>query len=280
MLARKTIARTLYEKYHARYILIALFSLNTLYASGQKTTYLDLNGGFTYQVIKDNAMSPVRYQGALPTLSFAIMREKQGKRLIEIRLPVQYGLIHARQMKEYASMKGNMFRCDLDYIYLRHTNLIKDSLKGEFFIGGSLHTFLDVKYMPQLDNSAIIYNNFNSLALSAAYWNAFKFHKKILTHYHRISFPLLSYGTRPGYMNVYDVTNPYHDDLLKAALSHARVCSVGSFGRMMIRNSLFYSIRGNNQLGITYEWQYYGASFTEQIRAASHAIMFSLLVNL
>jgi hypothetical protein len=43
---------------------------------------------------------------------------------------------------------------------------------------------------------------------------------------------------------------------------------------------LFYPIRGNNQLGISYEWQYYTASFTERIKGASHAILFSLLVNI
>lgn len=260
-------------------LLLTLLGLNAIHAWGQKTTYLDLGAGFTYHVIKDEAMSPVRYTGLLPTVSFGILKEKQGKRLTELRIPVQYAIINARQFKEYSTMKANMFRLDIDYVYLRQTNLIKDDRKGKFFLGASLHSFLDVRFLPQLDNSAIVYDLFNSLAVSAAYKHTFKLKSKMLTHYHRISLPLVSYGSRPDYLNVYDVTNP-EDDVLKYALRNTRFCSFGSYGRILMRNSLFYPIRGNNQVGISYEWQYYAASFTEQIRAASHAIMFSLLVNI
>ncbi len=257
----------------------ALFWLHAVQAIGQKTSYLEFGGGFTYHVIKDDAMSPVRYKGLLPTLSFGILKEKQGKRLTELRLPIQYALITSGDFKKYPTMKANMFRFDIDYVYLRKTTLIKDTLKGTFFLGASLHTFLDVRHLPQLDNSAIVYDNFTSLAISAAYKRSFKVIRKLLTHYHRISLPVLSYGNRPNYLNMYDVTDP-EDDLFKYAQRNARMCSFGSFGRIMLRNSLLYPIRGNNQLGISYEWQYYTASFTEQVKGASHALLFSLLVTI
>lgn len=262
-----------------RFSLWVLLCLHAVQARSQKTTYLALGGGFTYHQIKDNAMSPVRYKGWLPTLSFSMLKEKQGRWLTELRLPIQYALITSGDFKEYPTMKANMFRLDIDYVYLRNTNLIKDTGKGTFFLGASLHTFLDVRYLPQLDNSAIVYDNFTSLAISAAYKRSFQLKRKRLTHYHRVSLPLLSYGTRPGYLNVYDVTNP-EDDLFTYAQRNARMCSFGSFGRIMLRNSLLYPIRGNNQLGISYEWQYYAASFTEQVKGASHALLFSLLVTI
>jgi hypothetical protein len=279
MFTTKKITRLLEVRLQIRFLLWALLILQALQANGQKTTYLDMGGGFTYHVIKDDAMSPVRYKGLLPTLSFGILKEKRGKRLTELRLPVQYALLTSGQFKEYPSMKANMFRLDMDYVYVRQTNMIKNSVKGAFFLGASLHTFLDMRYLPQLDNSAILYDNFNSLAISAAYKRTFKLKHKQLTHYHRISMPLFSYGSRPDYLNIYDVTNP-DDDLFKYAQRNARLCSFGSFWRIMMRHMLFYPIRGNNQLGISYEWQYYTASFTERIKGASHAILFSLLVNI
>lgn len=241
---------------------------------------MTLSTGLTFQRIKDNAMSPVKYLGTLPTLSFGFLKEKQARRLTELYLPVQYAKIHSRQVKEYATMKGNMFRLDLDYVYLLNTGTITDSAKGQFYIGGSLHTFLDVRYLSQLDNSAILYDNFNSIAISAAYKHSFRLNSKILQHFHRVSVPFLSYGTRPDYMNLYDITDPSNNDLLKDALSHSRICSFGSFSRIIIRNCLFYPIRGRNLLSLTYEWQYFTATFTERIKAGSHSILLSLLVNI
>jgi hypothetical protein len=265
-------------KAHINFTLLCC--LITGYAVGQKSSYLDLGVGLTNHIMQDKAMSPVQYTGVLPTLSFGLLKEKHGRKLIEWHFPLQYGTLQSKSAKEYPSMKGNMFRFDLDYIHLRQTKLIKDPTHGEFFVGGSLHTFLDFRLMPQLDNSAIIYDHFNSIAFSAAYRHAFKLRSKTLKHYHRISIPLLSYGTRPDYMNMFDIIAPKGNDFLADAFSRARFCSFGSFQRLIIKNTLFYPIRGNNQLAVTYEWQTFSASFTEKVKSASHAILFSLLINI
>jgi hypothetical protein len=259
---------------------IVVLTMLAFKAYGQKKVLLDLSAGLTAHVIKDDAMSPVRYNGVLPTLSFAIIKEKKGKRLTELRFPIQYSNIHAKNAQTYPSMKGPLFRFDIDYIYLRHTHIIKDTTKGTLFLGASFHTLLSFRYMKQLDNSAIIYDYFNSLGLSTAYRRSFRFRNKVLTHYHRISIPLLSFGTRPDYLNLYNVIAPKGNDPIADAFSRARIVSLNSLQRLIIRNSLWFPIRSNNLIGLTYEWQYYGASFEVPIKSASHSFMFSLLVNI
>jgi hypothetical protein len=177
-------------------------------------------------------------------------------------------------------MMATTFRADFDYVHLRKLYPARVNRRGEVFLGGSLHTFLAVRYAPQLDNSSIVYDHFYSLAVSGAYRRAFRLGAKTLRHYHRVSLPLLSYGTRPDYMNTFDLIAPGGNNPLKDAYGRARFCSFGSFAQVMVRNSLFYPVRGGNQLGLTYEWQAYGASFRVPVRAASHALRFSLLVNL
>ena len=160
-----------------RKCLFFIFVCLAFHALGQKEIHLDLGVGLTSHVIKDDAMSPVRYTGVLPTLAIGTIKTKVNKKLSEVRLTLQYSNIHAKAAKEYPSMKGPLFRLDFDYIHLRQTNLIKDSTDGTFFVGGSFHTLLSFRFMPQLDNSAIIYDYFSSLGISAAYQHEFKWVK-------------------------------------------------------------------------------------------------------
>jgi hypothetical protein len=259
--------------------LVILMTL-ALTAFSQKKIHLDLGIGFTSHVIKDDAMSPVRYTGVLPTLAPGLIKEKYGKKLIELRFPMQYSTIHARDHRKYPTMKGPMGRFDIDYIHLRHTNLIKDSTNGTFFIGGSFHTLISFRFMQQLDNSAIIYDYSNSLGIAAAYRRTFTYHRKRLMHYHRVSIPVVSLATRPDYMNAYNVIEPKGNDPVSDAFSRLKLRSFGSFGRVIIRNTLFYPIKSNNMIALTYEWQYYGASFRVPIRSAYHSFLFSLLVHI
>lgn len=250
------------------------------HAFGQKEIHLDLGAGLTSHVIKDDAMSPVRYKGVLPTLSLGTIKTKADKKLSEVRLSLQYGNIHAKAANEYPTMKGPLFRLDFDYVHLRQTNLIKDTTYGTFLVGGSFHTLLSFRVMQQLDNSAIIYDYFSSLGISVAYQHEFNWLQKRLTHYHRLSLPVLSVGSRPAYMNVFDFIAPNENDPIGDAFDRASVRSFGSHVRVIFRNSLFYPIKSNNMIGLTYEWQYYGASFTVPIKSAYHSFVFSLLVNL
>jgi hypothetical protein len=258
-------------------ILLALIAWD---AFPQKKRFLELGVGFTGHVIKDDAMSPVRYTGVLPTLSPRLLIMKSSKKLIELGFPLQYSNIHARQFKKYPSMKGQYFRFDIDYINMRKTNLISDSSRGSVYIGGALQSMIAVRFMPQLDNSAIIYDYLNSLGVAAAYKRSFRFRDKTLIQYHRVTVPILSLATRPDYMNLYNVIEPGGNDPVSDAFSRAKLRSLGSVQRVVIRNSLFYPIRSGNMLGITYEWQYYSASFRVPVQAASHSIMLSLLVNI
>lgn len=249
-------------------------------AVGQKEIHLDLGAGLTSHVIKDDAMSPVRYTGVLPTLSLGTIKTKIDKKLSEARLTLQYSNIHAKAANDYPTMKGPLFRLDFDYVHLRETDLIKDTTFGTFFAGVSFHTLLSFRFMQQLDNSAIIYDYFSSLGISAAYKHEFNWKRKRLMHYHRLSLPVVSYGSRPAYMNVFDFIAPNENDPIGDAFERASIRSFGSHLRVIFRNSLFYPIKSNNLIGLTYEWQYYGASFTVPIRSAYHAVVFSLLVHL
>jgi hypothetical protein len=255
-------------------------SVNAQSTLPEKSTYLDLSPGLTFHQVKDDAMSFVRYRGILPTLSFGILKEKQNRKLIEWHSALQFSPISSNNAKDYLPMKATMFRFDLDYVHLRKLFPGKDIGNKAFLLGPSIHTFLDIRYAPQLDNSAIVYDIFHSLGISGAFRRSFQVGHKTLHHYHRMSIPIFSYGTRPDYMNVFDLIEPGGNDPLGDAYARARFCSFGSFQRLMIRNSLFYPIRSDNQIAITYEWQAYSASFTVPIRAASHTLRFSLLVNL
>ncbi len=257
----------------------------SLAAAGQPTAsppshHLELSPGLTFHQVKDDALSPVRYRGLLPTLFLGWLKDKPGRKLVEWQLPVQFADLRSRQANAYVSRKATTFRFDLDYVHLRELLPAKETRAGAFYLGGSLHTFLALRYAPQLDNSAIVYDHFYSLAVSSAYRRSFQLGNKTLLHYHRVSLPLLSYGTRPDYMNTFELIEPGGNNPLRDAYRRARVCGFGSFARVMIRNSLFYPIRSGNRLGLTYEWQAYGASFAVPVRAASHTLRFSLLINL
>jgi hypothetical protein len=259
---------------------VLLLTLLAWDAFPQKKRYLELGVGFTGHVIKDDAMSPVRYTGVLPTLAPRLLIMKANKKLIELGFPLQYSNIHARQFKKYPSMKGQYFRFDIDYINMRRTNLIGDSTKGSLYVGGALQSMIAARFMPQLDNSAIIYDYLNSLGVAAAYKRSFRFRDKTLMQYHRVTVPILSFATRPDYMNLYNVIEPGGNDPIGDAFSRVKLRSLGSVQRVVIRNSLFYPIRSGNMFGITYEWQYYAATFRVPVHAASHSIMLSLLVNI
>lgn len=239
--------------------------------------YLFLTIGSTIINMQDDQMSPVGYSNGIFTGGFGWERLKRNGSWFDFRMNFMAGNIESVYSDRFDNMSGQFYRLDLDFAYLHSINVLHTRW-NRFYLGGGFHSMTDGRFMPQLDNSALLYDHFNSFALEVGDRMQFRIGKKRWTYSSRISLPVLSWGARPDYLNLYPFIDP-EEDLFSDAFANGKWVSFGDFFRIIWRHELYYPIKGGNVLKLTYDWQYFSANFTEDIKAGSHGIYFSILLN-
>jgi hypothetical protein len=239
--------------------------------------FLFLFIGSTIINMQDDQMSPVRYSNGVLTGGFGWERLKSSGGWFDLRLNFMAGRLSSVYFDQYGRMTGQYYRFDLDFSYLHSLKVLRTNW-NRFYLGGGFHSMTDGRFMEQLDNSALLYDHFNSFAFEFGDRMQFRLGKKKWIYSSRISLPVLSWGTRPDYLNLYPFIDP-EDNLFSDAIDNGRWVSFGDFFRIIWRHELYYPIKGDNALKLTYDWQYFSANFTEDIKAGSHGIYISALLN-
>jgi len=202
--------------------------------------------------IKDDAMSPVRYTGT--SLAFNFGTQKQtAKWLSRVDFSLSGGTVKSIYYEDTERGSSFNLRLDIDYSRLQH---IKQFPKGniDWFLGGHLSALTGFRFHNQLDNSAGIYDSFNSLGISTAFQKAFEWKKRKFKFYYQLNVPLISMVMRPSFDQVFNFIDP-ESQFFKENFERHGWASFGSYLRLNNRFELSYTTRqilmGKHQLSLS-----------------------------
>ncbi len=226
--------------------------------------------------LRDQHMSPVTYFGGMIAPGFGMLKRKE-KFFSEFSLNFTLGSIQAKNGTDLRPMRGDYFRIDMQYSYLRFVKNIANQ-RFRWYVGGKLKSHSNVRLNEQLDTGFITFIFTNGLSLSSALERDISLFGRKMTLSYQLDLPVVTHVIRPNYLNIYNYIDP-ENDWLEERLRDSDWLLPGKFTSINSQISLTYPIRAGNMVRLSYGWEYYSLNNKLKARNASHDIALALLFN-
>ncbi|MFN7116260.1 MAG: hypothetical protein ACK4TA_05635 [Saprospiraceae bacterium] len=254
--------------------LISLFHLqaqdNTLELTslGQKSTFhLKFGAGFGYQTYRDDAMSPLLYDG-VQIGAYAGAEWRRSKGIWQLDGLFWLGETDAEQSGAYT----DNYTFAVNGSYLHYLN---NASKWRLALGGALTSWGSFREHSTLVNSDYFYDVFFSLGPSAAIEKPFRFLNRDWAVHWQLTLPVLSYGLRPNYSGLNE--SPPNDDSFTAELEAAQIGSFNVLTNVKSRLELLYPLKNGNRIGLFYYWDFYQSNIQPHVvQQAMHSVQLNL----
>jgi len=204
--------------------------------------WLDFSMGANFAECFDKGTVPFRYMGFGGNVAGGVT--------------VEWGQWHMKAegrgfYTELTTFSGTAYIISTSTEFLYHCSRIN---RWNFWAGGTIHTFIDIKDIPVLMNAASSVSAFFNLCATGMVDYDFAFnHEKThpwLTAYGKLSLPLVGAVNRPGYAYIGNPT--INDDAwLSDNVTFAKF--LPGLGTEL---GLFLNLRNDNRIGLSYRWNY------------------------
>lgn len=257
------------------FLIFQLISTNIFTQQAHK--YILFSSGWSYNGILDNGMSRLYYRGHGLVISLGY--ERYNENLLEkINLETQPGLLKTKNGKASALL----LRTEAGYQYLRKYRDFDDG-KYILYFGGAFNNLTSFRDRNGYSNSAINYDHFSSLSLSGLINHNFTIKERKFSARLQLTTPLVSLALRPSY--AFSFPEEFYadsDKRFKRTVNSMKVVTMAKYFRLRSETSITYFFHNGNAMRLSYRWAYYRyVKFTEnELKAASHAVWFSMLLNL
>lgn len=217
---------------------------------GQKNTFhLKFGAGFGYQTLRDDAMSPLLYNG-LQIGSYAGAEWRRNKGVWQLDGLFWLGETNAERSGWYTD--NYTYAANLSY--LRYLNAL-DAAKWQFSLGGALTSWGSFREHISLVNSDFFYDVFVSLGPSGSVDKQFRFLKRNWQISWQLTIPVLSYGLRPNYSGLNE--EPPNEEGIESELKYAEFGSFNVLTNVKSKLELGYPLQNGNRIGLLYYWDFY-----------------------
>lgn len=236
--------------------------------SQEKSFFLTLGAGFAHQAYRDEAMSPLVYQGYLPgyQAGFDAFRPKGMHRLDML---FWHGATAARSGR---STQNYTFAVNGGYLRNLGDSPWQPRLGGSFLIWSSMREHLS------LTNSYFFYDVFVGIGPSASASRRVRLLKRDWIADAQLTVPLLVYGGRPPFagLDVVPFSKEYFPDLRSYGLG-----SVNIFRHLKLRLEWVKPLRHGNRISLVYHWEGYQVRLTpDRVGHSLQSLQFHLHVRL
>lgn len=246
-----------------------------VYSQGiKKIRYLTLGMGTTSQLLQDPAVSPMLYQGS-PFTFYLGFEKRKGHSRSQLSLTTDLGKLQSRNATELRPMSSSFYRIDIDYSYLR---LLKPG-KFNWFLGGHFRSHNSIRLTPQNDTGFISFLIGNGLGISVRGETDVMLLGRTVNISWQGDVPLFTHIIRPSYLNIYNYIDPEHD-WLEERLEASRFVTLNQFPAISSNFQLNYPIRGENQLRLAYQWNFYHLNAAHSVNSGRHSFTIGLLINI
>lgn len=226
--------------------------------------------------LRDEHMSPMTYHGSVinPEIGYIKIRRRS---ISELTLTPSIGSIASKNGTDQRPMRGDYYRLDIQYRYLRSMGTILDD-RWRFYLGGQFHFHGNVRLNEQLDTSFITFIFSNGLGVSTAFERSAQLFSRDVIFRYKLGLPLVQHVIRPNFLNIYNYLDP-ENDWLNERMRDSDVLLPNRLFSINSALEMWYPIRSGNYLRFAYGWEYYSLNHKLNARAASHRVSFAFLFN-
>jgi hypothetical protein len=236
-----------------------------------KPFYLTLGAGTSYQALRDQAMSPLLYDG-FQLASYAGFDQYLPGGLHRLDMFFWFGggsAASGRTTENYS------FAANGGYLF----NLKTRSPAWQARLGGQLTTWGSFRYHTSLTNSNTFYEFFIGLGPAATLGRDFRFLKRKWHIGGQLNVPLLVAGARPSYIGLEKA--PFDDEDVFPDLKYMRLGSLDIVQNVKTRFELVMPLKRGNRISLLYYWDIYRSGLSPQpVTQSMQSLQFLLHVRL
>ncbi len=251
-------------------LLIFHLSFACLYAQEatepQHTFHLKLGGGFGLQTVRDDAMSPLQYDGIQGAFQAAAEwhRPKSLYRMDGLFWLGETSAASGGTTENYT------FAVNGSYLY----RISATESRWQWRAGAALTTWGSFREHLSLINSDFFYDLFFSLGPSAMVEREFRFFKRDWLVNWQVTIPALTYGVRPNYSGL-EVAPP--DENGFQGWKDAQFGSFNILQNVKSQIELAYPLKNGNRLGIMYYWDFFKSDLKPHtVKQVMQSVQFNL----
>lgn len=224
-------------------------ALETSVPSSLNTFHLKFGAGFGYQTLRDDAMSPLLYNG-VEIGAYAGAEWRRSKGIFQLDGLFWFGQTDSKQSGAYT----DNYSFAVNGSYLRQLHPSRES-RWQCYAGGALTSWGSFREHSSLVNSDYFYDVFLSLGLSGMIEHDFRFFKHDWQVGWQLTVPVLTYGLRPNYSGLDEA--PPDDEGFQSELDAAQIGSFNVLTNVKSRLELIYPLKNGNRIGLLYYWDFY-----------------------
>lgn len=246
---------------------VALTSVLAQEASApEKSFHLKLGTGLALQTVKDDAMSPLTYDGT--QIAFQTGGEWRVPKGLH-RVDALFWLGEA-SAESGRTTENYTFAINGGYLH----RISKPEATWNMHLGGMITTWGSFRDHQSLINSDFFYDLFFSIGPSASLERNFQLFKREWILDWQLTLPALTYGVRPSYSGL-DSVPPDKDGF--QGWEDAQIGSFDMLQNVKSRIELAYPLKNGNRLGLMYYWDFFNANLEPHaVIQAMQSIQFNL----
>ncbi len=219
-------------------------------ARSKSAFHLKLGGGAGLQTIRDQAMSPLLYDGIQIGTYAGI--DVRGVRDL-YRMDALFWLGEISSERSGRTSENYTYTINSSYLW----RVSPDDARWNWHLGAAVTNWGSFRNHQSLINSNFFYDLFFSTGLTAATERHFRLFRRNWYADWQIIVPALTYGLRPNYSGL-DVAPP--DDDSFQGFADAQFVSFGRLLNVKSRIELVYPLLNGNRVGLLYYWDFFSTS--------------------
>ncbi len=229
--------------------------------------HLKLGAGAAWQTVRDQAMSPLLYDGLQLALQGGF--DLRGARSL-YRVD---GLFWVGETEaERSGRTTENYSYAVNSSYLRRVS--REEKKWAWQVGGAITNWGSFRDHQSLINSDFFYDLFFSVGATAALQHQFRFFRREWHVEWQLIVPALTFGLRPNYIGL-DAAPPGEGSF--ETFTEAALTSFNGLQNVKSRFELAYPLRNGNRLGLMYYWDFFNTSIgPHPARQSMQSLQFNL----
>ena len=233
--------------------------------------HLKLGGGGALQTLRDQAMSPLLYDGFQLALHAGMeIRRQRGLH----RMDALFWL--GETSAERSGRTTDNYSYTINSVYLHRIS--SEEARWQWRIGGAVTNWGSFRQHQSLINSNFFYDLFFSTGAAASVERSFRLFRRDWYADWQVIVPVLTFGLRPNYSGLNAA--PPDDDSFQGFADGAFV-SFGKLQNVKSRAELVYPLKNGNRIGLLYYWDFFNTSIgPHPARQAMQSVQLNLHVSL
>ncbi len=258
-----------------KYLLIfCLSAVLSFQGAAQKYRYLNIGLGTILPVVKEDAMSPVKYYGIglASRVEFRVYKEKT--------------IFSLQGVFDIGGMSGSLNLgnsiATFSHPGFKVMKLYRFRQLGEnnvyWYLGGGFSSLTITHQNPNLNNSSFIYHSFNGPRFATALSFKFSLPKHDFVLQYQAELEPFTYAFHNNYNRVFDFIDPETKEW-KEILKYSGPAFTNRFLAYSWKASLLYRLSNRNAIELAYHWDYFHYNNIYNFNNANHILLASLMFN-